>query len=99
MAKRYEIIQRSTKNLPELEVGGRKLTWYGGPHTRVAKQMTVRDAGLAKDIIDKYGQKGSNDIAYNEVYDSKAGDGHTRYFTVPEMPWKRKSAGEGATER
>ena len=88
--KKYEFVKATTRALKELEVGGHRV--------RLKRNGTAEtfDAGLARDIEQKYGyhrraqHRGS--VVVNEIdyEDPTREHGHTYTFTVPELPWKRK---------
>lgn len=97
--KTFEIIRATGSRLKPgdvLEAGGRTV--------KINRQgvAAVADAGFQRALLDKYGKKSggahggqilSAELeAYNEHRHADPVR-RTHYFTMPEMPWKKKSKG------
>ena len=88
--KKYEVVKNTTRPLRELEVGGRRI--------RLSRRgiAATFDAGLARDIEQKYGnaKRASNrgEVVVNEIdYEDPTRErGHVYTFVVPALPWKKK---------
>lgn len=63
--------------------------------------FTVTDAGLAREIEARYGEKGEvlpGDVVVAPL--NRAPDPiHRRTFTVPDLPWLHKKEGQDGTDR
>ncbi len=53
--------------------------------------FTLEDPAKAEAINQKYGQKGPRDVVVVDTDDVPSEPGHTYFFSMPEMPWKKNS--------
>lgn len=52
--------------------------------------FTLDDPAKAEAINQKYGQKGPRDVIVVDTDDVPSEPGHTYFFAMPEMPWRRE---------
>lgn len=83
--RRYMVVKASQRDLPSLQAGDRELA-FG------KSGMEIVDPGVAHEIEDRYGVKGTGDVVVVPHYVDRE-PGHHYTFSVPELPWKRKKEG------
>jgi len=99
MVKKFEVSKRSefaAKEIKGFDLQGKKREF--SPQG----VMYLSDPGEAQHIKDKYGPKGTGDVLVTEIPDfasptkiAKQEGGtplHRTFFSVPELPWKKKEA-------
>jgi hypothetical protein len=82
--KKYEIIKATTRDIKGIGVKGNNLLFKGG-------RILTEDAGLAREIDEKFGaKKGNGTVTVAEVSNFKTEAGHTYSFAMPEWKPRKK---------
>jgi len=85
----YEFIKADTSNFNAIEVDGKVLKM--GKKTNA---FTTHDKGLAEEINARYGWgKGHRGPLIMNTVDTERPEKRVKFFTMPELPWKRKQHG------
>ena len=91
--KMYEFVKATKEDFNAVEVDGKVLKL--GKKTAA---FTTHDKGLADEINARYGWgKGKRGPLIMNTVDTERPDRRVRFFTMPEMPWRRKVQ-DGAQE-
>jgi hypothetical protein len=95
--QRIQVIKATTRKLPDISLDGKKMA-FGDR----AGAFEVSDPGLAREIDAAYGPKGRDmpgQVVVCPLNGTRGREaGHRYTFSVPELPWKKKSPVESGNQ-